>query len=139
MKCLQCAQKWNTIQWMRTGQSSQVCKAKVHIYFDSVLCLGKTQGSLQSTEGWTEKNEWFTNALEYRDLDCIDGGAVEIPGHTMQLLREIQRKMEACRCPTTSIGEKTKTKKLVFRISEKLRRTQENFLMDITHFGPGTE
>ena len=46
MKCLECAHKWNTNPLMRTGQSSQVCKAKIHIYIDSVLCLGKTQGSL---------------------------------------------------------------------------------------------
>ena len=80
-------------------QSSQAVEA--HVYSDSALCLGKIHENPESIEAWKQKMEWFTNSLEYRELECIDGEPVEFEWtnfprthNTARLLREIQRTIE---------------------------------------------
>ena len=48
-------------------------KAKVNVYTDSLLCLGKFHEHLHSIEARKQKLEWFMKSREYRELDGIDG------------------------------------------------------------------
>ena len=67
---------WNTTQWMRTtllhDRAVKLSSAKEHVYFDSVLRLGKIPEYPQSIETWKQKIEWFTKSREYRELDGIN-------------------------------------------------------------------
>ena len=48
--------EWNTIPWMRTtlpqDRAVKLSKARVHVYSDSVLCLGKIPEHPQTIEAW---------------------------------------------------------------------------------------
>ena len=54
----------------------KLSKAKVHVFSDSVLCLGKIHEHPRSIEAWKEKIESFTKSHEYRELDRTDGKPV---------------------------------------------------------------
>ena len=92
-----------TIPWMRTtlphDRAIKLSKAKLHVYSDSVLCLGKIHERPWSMKHQKDKIGWFMNTLEYHELNGIDGELLEFewyifPGHTMlELLHEIHRKM----------------------------------------------
>ena len=76
---------WNTIPWVRTtllhDRAVKLSKAKVHVFFDSVLCLGIIQEYPRSTEASSKKLKWFTKSHKFRRLDCIDVEAVRSSGN----------------------------------------------------------
>ena len=45
--------------------------AKVHVFSDSVLCLGKTAEYPRSVTSWKGQIEWFTQSPECRELDGV--------------------------------------------------------------------
>ena len=47
--------------------------AKVYVFLDSVLCLGKMNENPQSNTVWEDKLTWFTSSSQHRTLDTIDG------------------------------------------------------------------
>ena len=51
--------------------------AKVYVFSDSVLCLGKVNPNPQSTTVWEEKLTWFKDSPQSRTLDTIDGEPME--------------------------------------------------------------
>ena len=51
--------------------------AKVYVFSDSVLCLGKMNENPQSNVVWEDKLTWFKSSLQYRTLDTIDGEPME--------------------------------------------------------------
>ena len=48
-------------------------RAKVYVFSDSVLCLGK----IHENTAWEQRLEWFKTSQEYRNLDRIDGEPME--------------------------------------------------------------
>ena len=70
--------------------------AKVHVFSDSVLCLGKMNENPQSNIAWEDRLTWFKSSPEYRALDTIDGEPMEFewnifPGFsTLQLCHKVQ-------------------------------------------------
>ena len=48
-------------------------RAKVYVFSDSVLCLGKVHQHPKSNEAWKNRIEWITNSESYRDYDGISG------------------------------------------------------------------
>ena len=46
----------------------QLSTAKVHVFSDSVLRLGKIHQHSEAINAWKSKIAWFTNSLEYRKL-----------------------------------------------------------------------
>ena len=117
----------NTIPWMRTtllnDRAVKLSKERVHVFSDSVLCLGRIHEYPRSIETWRENTEWFTKSHEYREVDCIDGEPVEFewttfPRHTYCSCSERSERrwmrtefslnsseieLSSCRCITTSI------------------------------------
>ena len=62
-------------------------RAKVYIFSDSVLCLGKIHQHPKSNEAWKDRIEWITTSESYRDYDGINGEPTEFewnifPGFT---------------------------------------------------------
>ena len=70
--------------------------AKVYVFSDSVLCLGKVHQNPQSNNFREDKLTWFKSSPQYRTLDAIDGEPMEFewnifPGFTtLQLSQEVQ-------------------------------------------------
>ena len=96
----------NTINWEDSlwkqlsliGDEEVIClsHAKVYVFSDSVLCLGKVNENPQSNIVWEEKLTWFKSSSQYRALDTIDGELMEFesnifPGFTtLQLCNKVQ-------------------------------------------------
>ena len=62
-------------------------RAKVYVFSDSVLCLGKVLQHPESNETWKKRTEWITTDKSYRDYDGINGEPTEFewnifPGFT---------------------------------------------------------
>ena len=62
-------------------------RAKVYVFSDSVLCLGKVHQHPNSNESWKDRIEWITTSQSYRDYDGISGEPTEFewnifPGFT---------------------------------------------------------
>ena len=68
---------WYTHPWQRTtllsDKAVQPLTAKVYVFSDSVLCLGRMHAHPESVDAWKKKIEWFTDTPQYRELDRIDG------------------------------------------------------------------
>ena len=77
----------------------KLSKAKLHVYSDSVLCLGKMHRHPEAMVTWKEQLQYFQNANEYRELFRIDEEPMEFewnifPGHTTEeILKDIQMRM----------------------------------------------
>ena len=73
--------------------------AKVDVFSDSVLCLGKVNQNPRSNAAWEDQLTWFKSSPEYRALDTIEGEPMEFewnifPGFTtLQLCNKVQELM----------------------------------------------
>ena len=85
----------NTINWVDSSceQLSLVSEeevislshAKVYVFSDSVLCLGKmSQNPTSNSFFWEEKLSWFKSSSQYRILDTIDGEPMEFEWNIFQ-------------------------------------------------------
>ena len=52
-------------------------RAKVYVFSDSVLCLGRVYQHLESNEAWKKRIGWITTDKSYRDYDGINGEPTE--------------------------------------------------------------
>ena len=62
-------------------------RAKVYVFSDSVLCLGRVHQHPDSNEAWKKRIEWIITDKSYRDYDGINGEPTEFewnifPGFT---------------------------------------------------------
>ena len=70
-------------------------RAKVYVFSDSVLCLGRVHQHPQSNKAWKNRIEWIITDRSYRDYDGINGEPTEFewnifPGFTtLQLCGKI--------------------------------------------------
>ena len=70
--------------------------AKVFVFSDSVLCLGKMSEKPQSNYAWEDRLTWFKSSPKYRTLDKNNGKPMEFEWNifpiftTLQLVREVQ-------------------------------------------------
>ena len=115
---------WKHLSLIGDEEVISLSHAKVYVFSDSVLCLGKMNANPQSNIAWEDKLMWFKSSSQYRALDTFDGELMEFewnlfPGFTtLQLVREVQEflsKMKSqknlqdgsssCRCSTTSHGD----------------------------------
>ena len=68
-------------------KKSSVSLAKVYVFSDSVLSLGKMSENPTSNIVWEDKLTWFTSSTQSRTLDTLDGEPLEFewnifPGFT---------------------------------------------------------
>ena len=52
-------------------------RAKVYVFSDSVLCLGRIHQHPKANEAWKNRIEWITTSQSYRDYDGISGEPTE--------------------------------------------------------------
>ena len=62
-------------------------RAKVYVFSDTVLCLGKVHSHPESNEAWKKRVRWIITDKSYRDYDGINGEPTEFewknfPGFT---------------------------------------------------------
>ena len=58
--------------------------AKVYVFSDSVLCLGKMNQNPPSNTVWEDKLTWFKSSPQYLTLDTIDGEPMEFEWNISQ-------------------------------------------------------
>ena len=97
----------NTISWVDSSwkylsliddeEVISLSHAKVYVFSDSVLCLGKMNQNPESNTVWEDRLTWFKSSPQYRALVTIDGGPMEFewnifPGFTtLQLCNKVHK------------------------------------------------
>ena len=87
-----------------------VSHAKVYVFSDSVLCLGKMNENPLSNIVWEDKFKWFKSSPKYRTLDTTDGEPIEFEWNifsgftTLQLCNKVQEFMTKMSDPSEFKG-----------------------------------
>ena len=87
---------WKYLSLIDDERVINLQRAKVHVFSDSVLCLGKIHQNPESNEAWKKRIEWITTSQSYREFDGISGEPTEFewnifPGFdTLQLSQQVQ-------------------------------------------------
>ena len=87
---------WKHLSLIGDEEVTSLSHAKVYVFSDSVLCLGKMNQNPQSNMTWEDRLTWLKNSSQYRALDTIDGEPMEFewnifPGFTtLQLCNRVQ-------------------------------------------------
>ena len=95
---------WEDSSWKHSSMVGgeeviSLSHAKVDVFSDSVLCLGKMSENPLSKIVWEHRLTWFKSSPEYRTLDTIDGEPTEFewnvfPGFTtLQLCNKVHEFM----------------------------------------------
>ena len=90
---------WKQLSLVNDEEVINLSHAKVYVFSDSVLCLGKINQNPTSNTVWERQLGWFKDSSQYRTLDTIDGEPMEFewnifPGfNTLQLVQEFQKFM----------------------------------------------
>ena len=90
---------WKQLSLVGDEEVMSLSQAKVYVFSDSVLCLGKVNQNPTSNTVWVEKLSWFKDSPHYRTLDTLDGEPMEFewnifPGFTtLQLCNKVQEFM----------------------------------------------
>ena len=64
-------------------------RAKVYVFSDSVLCLGKIHQNPDTNEAWKKRIEWITTSQCCRDYDGISGEPTEFEWKHFPRLRYV--------------------------------------------------
>ena len=87
---------WKQLSLVNDEEVISLSHAKVYVFSDSVLCLGKVNQNQTSNNVWEELS-WFKDSPQQRTLDTIDGEPMELewtifPGFTtLQLINNVQQ------------------------------------------------
>ena len=90
---------WKQLSLVNDEEVINLSHAKVYVFSDSVLSLGKVNQNPTSNTAWEEKLSWFKDSPQYRTLDTIDGEPMEFEWNiflgftTLQLADEVQKFM----------------------------------------------
>ena len=84
VKMIQCASPSWTRSSLAHDQAIESSKAKVRVYSDSVLCLGKKTDLADANRRWEGQVEDFQQTDSYRELYGIDGESIEFEWHISQ-------------------------------------------------------
>ena len=101
---------WRQLSLVNDEEVISLSHAKVYVFSNSVLCLGKVNQNPTSTTVWEDQLGWFTDSTQYRTLDTIDGEPMEFewnifPGlTTLQPCNKVQKFMNKMGDPAQSQG-----------------------------------
>ena len=90
---------WKQLSLVNDEEVISLSHAKVFVFSDSVLCLGKVNQNPISNTAWERQLEWFKDSSQKRTLETIDGEPMEFEWNTfprfttMQLVQEVQNIM----------------------------------------------
>ena len=68
---------WKQLSLVNDEEVISLSHAKVYVFSDSVLCLGKVNQNPTSNTAWEQQLGWFKDSSQYRTLDTIDGEPME--------------------------------------------------------------
>ena len=66
-------QSWKYLSLIGDERIINLQRAKVYVFSDSVLCLGKIHQHPGANEAWKKRIERITTSQSYRDFDVISG------------------------------------------------------------------
>ena len=101
---------WKQLSLVNDEEVISLSHAKVYVFSDSVLCLGKMHQNPQSITLWADKLTWFKRSSQYRTLDTIDGEPMEFEWNifqgftTLQLCNKVQEFMTKMSDPSEFKG-----------------------------------
>ena len=72
---------WKRLSLVNDEEVISLSHAKVYVFSDSVLCLGRMNENPQSKMAWEDKLTWFKSSSQYRTLDRIDGESTKDSTH----------------------------------------------------------
>ena len=144
---------WKYLSLIGDERVINLQRAKVYVFSDSVLCLGKIHQHPNANESWKNRIEWITTSQSYRDYDGISGEPTEFewnifPGFTtLQLCGKVtdllsrlgetpensQEEFYLCRCSTTFPVTTKTMKKNVWQMPESSKYLQRNLVLDNGH------
>ena len=75
---------WKQLSFIGDETVVNLQRTKVHVFSDSVLCLGRVHEYPQSNEAWKERIGWIITDKSYRDYDGINGEATEFEWNISQ-------------------------------------------------------
>ena len=116
---------WKHLTLIGDEEVISLSHAKVYVFSDSVLCLGKVNQNPTSKIVWEEQLGRFKDSPQHRTLDTIDGEPMEFEWHIFprihhiaarrrspkvheqneRLQRNSKDKLSSCRCSMTSYEE----------------------------------
>ena len=128
-------------------------RAKVYVFSDSALCLGRVHQHPESNEAWKKRIGWITTDKSYRDYDGINGEPTEFewnifPGFTtLQLCGKVTDLLSRLgetpetftgrillsRCSTTFLVEQKTMNKNVWHTLESYLCMQGGLVQDNGH------
>ena len=78
---------WKNVSLIGDETVINLQRAKVNVFSDSVLCVGRVHQYPMSNEFWKDRIGWITTSRSYRDYDGISGEPTELewnifPGFT---------------------------------------------------------
>ena len=78
---------WKYLSLIGDERIINIQRAKVYVFSDSVLCLGKIHEHPNANESWKDRIKWITTSQSYREFDGISGEPTEFewnifPGFT---------------------------------------------------------
>ena len=62
---------WKYLSLIGDERIINLQRAKVYVFSDSVLCLGKVHQNPETNEAWKKRIEWIKSSQRYRDFDGI--------------------------------------------------------------------
>ena len=68
---------WKYLSLIGDERVINLQRTKVHVFADSVLCLGKIFENSQSNDAWGQRLGWIKSSQSYRNFDRIDGEPTE--------------------------------------------------------------
>ena len=101
---------WKHLSLVDDEEVISLSHAKVYVFSDSVLRLGKVHENPQSNTVWEDKLTWFKSSSQYRALDTIDGEPMEFEWNiftgftTLQLCNKVQEFMSKMGDPSQFTG-----------------------------------
>ena len=87
---------WKYLSLIGDERIINLQRTKVHVFSDSVLCLGKIFENPESNDAWEQRLGWIKSSQNYRNFDRIEGEPMEFewnifPGfNTLQLSEEVK-------------------------------------------------
>ena len=101
---------WKQLSLVNDEEVISLSHAKVYVFSDSVLCLGKVNQNPASNTVWEENLSWVNSSSQYRTLDTIEGEPMEFewnifPGFTtLQLCNKVHEFMSKMSDPSEFKG-----------------------------------
>ena len=90
---------WKQLSLVNGEEVISLSHAKVEMFSDSVLCLGKVNQNPASNTAWEQQLDWFKDSPQYRTLDTLDGEPMAFEWNifqgftTLQLVDKVQEFM----------------------------------------------